>query len=115
MSSSTVLTPVVRTFTAAATDDCGNSHSVYLRPEHHCQRRVGSNAEPWPRCQPIRSTSTSTAQADLTPAMMPGVEAADNCDSDVLSGRQHTRTDSCQLRRALVALPTVGASLDTVC
>jgi len=72
----------VRTFTAVASDDCGNSHSVT------CDQVITVNDELAPT-QTLATLPTDTlyldlnCTADLTPAMMPGVEAADNCDSDV--------------------------------
>ncbi len=72
----------IRTFTATATDDCGNSHSV------SCDQIITVNDEMAPT-QTLATLPTDTlyldldCSADLTPAVMPAVEVADNCDSDV--------------------------------
>ena len=72
----------VRTFTATATDDCGNSHSV------SCDQTITVNDEVAPT-QTMTPLPTDTlyldlnCEADLTPSVNPTVDAADNCDSDV--------------------------------
>ena len=72
----------VRTFTATATDDCGNSHSA------SCDQNITVNDETAPT-QLFPNLPTDTLYldldcfADLTPAVMPMPEASDNCDSDV--------------------------------
>ena len=71
-----------RTFTALATDDCGNTHST------SCDQLITVNDETAPT-QTFPNLPTDTLYlddncfADLTPAMTPMPEVADNCDSDV--------------------------------
>ena len=72
----------VRTFTATATDDCGNTHSV------SCDQTITVNDEMAPT-QIFPNLATDTlyldldCYADLTPASIPAPETSDNCDSDV--------------------------------
>ncbi|MGB1572667.1 MAG: T9SS type A sorting domain-containing protein, partial [Flavobacteriales bacterium] len=72
----------VRTFTATATDDCGNTHSV------SCDQTITVNDEIAPT-QIFPNLATDTlyldldCYADLTPASIPAPETSDNCDSDV--------------------------------
>ena len=71
-----------RTFTALATDDCGNTHSTT------CDQQITVNDETAPT-QTFPNLPTDTlyldleCNVDLTPAMTPMPEAFDNCDSDV--------------------------------
>jgi len=72
----------VRTFTATATDDCGNTHST------SCDQTINVNDETAPT-QIFPNLATDTlyldldCYADLTPASIPAPETSDNCDSDV--------------------------------
>ena len=72
----------VRTFTATATDDCGNTHST------SCDQTITVNDETAPT-QIFPNLATDTlyldldCYADLTPASIPAPETSDNCDSDV--------------------------------
>ena len=98
----------VRTFTATATDDCGNSHSVT------CDQNITVNDEMAPT-QTLATMPTDTlyldlnCEADLTPSVMPAVETADNCDSDVDVAISYEDYSS----NFGALFGTVGASLET--
>ena len=72
----------IRTFTATATDACGNSAST------SCEQTITVLDEIAPT-QTFPNLPTDTVyldldcEADLTPALIPAPTASDNCDSDV--------------------------------